>query len=59
MTNAQLNRLDATTSVLTANDGRCWDIYGDDWAAMKADAQSLAAYEGLTIDIFNSETPEA
>lgn len=59
MTTAQLDRLDKTTGILSTNDGRCWDVYGGNWAELVADAESLAAYEGLTIEMFNSELPEA
>ena len=56
---AQLNRVDKTTGILSANDGRCWDVSGDNWKELVADAESLAAYEGLTIEFFDSELPEA
>jgi hypothetical protein len=56
---AQLLRVDATAAILTANDGRCWDVFGDNWKEMIADAKGLAAFEGLTIDLFDSELPEA
>ena len=59
MTTAILDRLDTTTAILTASDGRCWDVGGDNWSEIKADAQALAAFEGLTIELYNSETPEA
>jgi hypothetical protein len=58
MNEAILDRTDRTSGVLTASDGRCWDVYGDNWAEIKADAESLAAFEGLTITLFNSELPE-
>ena len=32
---------------------------GDNWKELVADAESLAAYEGLTIEFFDSELPEA
>jgi hypothetical protein len=56
---AQLNRIDATTAILTANDGRCWDVYGDNWVELKADAENIADFQNLTIELFNSELPEA
>jgi predicted component of type VI protein secretion system len=59
MTTAILDRIDTTSAILTASDGRCWDVYGDNWAELKADAQALAAFEGLTIELYNSELPEA
>ena len=59
MVTAQLDRIDKTTGILSANDGRCWDVYGANWKEMVADAESLAAHEGLTIDMLNSELPEA
>jgi hypothetical protein len=59
MITAQLDRIDKTTGILSASDGRCWDVCGGNWAELVADAESLAAYEGLTIDMLNSELPEA
>jgi hypothetical protein len=58
MTTAQLNRIDKTTGIVSANDGRCWDVYGANWAELVADADSVAAYEGLTIEFYDSELPE-
>jgi hypothetical protein len=56
---AQLLRVDKTTGIVTANDGRCWDVSGDNWNELVADADIVAAYEGLTIEFYNSELPEA
>jgi hypothetical protein len=58
MITAQLNRLDKTTGIVSANDGRCWDVSGDNWKELVADADSVAAYEGLTIEFYDSELPE-
>jgi len=56
---AILDRITTESAILTSADGRCWDVYGDNWAEIKADAQALAEAEGLTIELYNSETPEA
>jgi len=59
MTTAILDRLDQNTAALTDSAGRVWDVYGDNWAELVAEAKAIAEFEGLTIELFNSETPEA
>jgi hypothetical protein len=59
MITAQLDRIDKTTGIVSASDGRCWDVSGSDWQELVADADSVAVYEGLTIELYNSELPEA
>ena len=60
MTTAILDRTSQDTALLTASDGRQWDVYGEaTWASVKAEACLIAEHEGLTIEIFNSEMPEA
>jgi hypothetical protein len=56
---ATLDRQTADYALLCAADGRVWEIYGDNWAELKADAQAVAEAEGLTIELYNSEIPEA
>ena len=59
MTTATLDRQTADYAILCAADGRTWDVYGDNWAELREEARLIAAHEGLTIDLYNSETPEA
>lgn len=59
MTTAILDRTDRSTAILTASDGRIWDVYGSNWAELVEEAEAIAAFEDLTIELFNSETPEA
>mgnify|MGYP003650625385 FL=1 len=58
MTTANLDRETSTHALLIASDGRIWDVNGSDWAELKTDADEIAASEGLTIEIYNSELPE-
>ena len=53
-----LDRLDKLTAELTLDDGRKFEVYGDNWAEIRADALSLADHLGVTIDVFNSVAPE-
>jgi len=55
---AELNRIDATSAILTASDGRCWDVYGSNWNEMIADAKSIAYFEDILIDLFDEEMLE-
>jgi hypothetical protein len=59
ITIAELNRVDATSALLTASNGRCWDVYGSNWDEMIADAKSIAYFENLEIDLFGEEMLEA
>lgn len=59
MTTAILDRTAKDAADLTASDGRVWDVYGDNWAELVEEAKIIAAFEGLTIELFNSELPEA
>lgn len=54
-----LDRFDEITAELTLADGRKFEVYGDTWAEIRADALSLADHLGVTIDVFNSTGPEA
>ena len=58
MTNAILDRTTKDSAILTASDGRMWDVSGDNWAELKVDALYIASIENLTIELFNSELPE-
>lgn len=59
MTPVTLDRTGPHTATLTNAEGLVWDVYGSSWAEMKEDAEAVAAFEGLTIEMFNSELPEA
>ena len=54
-----LDRQSDHHAFLILEDGRVFDIYGDDWAEICADARALADHLGVVIDVFNSEAPEA
>lgn len=56
--NVNLNRLTETSGMLMVGSDE-YDVYGDTWSEMKACAQEIADYLGVTIDTFNSELPEA
>lgn len=59
MTTATVDRNATDHALLCAADGRVWDVYGDNWAEIVAEAEVIAQSEGLTIEVFNSEMPEA
>jgi hypothetical protein len=54
-----LDRLDKLTAELTLADGSKFEVYGDSWAEIRADALVLADHLGITIDVFNSVAPDA
>lgn len=56
--NINLNRLTETSAMLMVGTDE-YEVYGDTWAEIKAAAQEIADWLGVTIDTFNSETPEA
>lgn len=55
--NVNLNRLTETSAMLMVGADE-YDVYGDTWAEIKASAQEIADWLGVTIDTFNSEMPE-
>lgn len=54
-----IDRFNETTAELTLADGRKFEVYGDNWTELCADARALADHLGVTIDVFNSIGPEA
>lgn len=59
MTTATLDRAARDHALLVASDGRVWDVYGDSWVELALEGEAIASLEGLTIETFNSELPEA
>ena len=55
---ANLNRLTETSAMLIVG-ADAYDVYGDTWTEMKASAQEIAEWLGVTIETFNSEFPDA
>lgn len=52
-----LDRMTETSAVLHVG-ADIYDVYGDTWGEIKASAQEIADWLGVSIDTFNSEMPE-
>lgn len=56
---SNLDRQSKHHALLTLADGRVFDVYGDNWAELVADAKAQLAHLGIAIDpTLNSELPE-
>jgi hypothetical protein len=53
-----LDRQSKEHAFLTLADGSVFDVYGDNWVEIVADADCLAEHLGVAIDVYNSELPE-
>ncbi len=53
-----LDRQSKGWALLCLPNGDQFDVYGDDWVELVADAKALAAHLGVQIDTFNGELPE-
>jgi len=58
MTTATLDRQSVYYALLCIDNGAQYDVYGDNWLELEAEARLLAASLGVEITVFNSEAPE-
>lgn len=57
---ANLDRMTKTWALLTLEDGRMWDVCGDNWAELVTDAKATIEMVGLDVTelCLNDECPE-
>ena len=56
---ATLDRQTKDWALLTAPNNDIFDVCGENWSELVAEAKVIADHYGFSIDVFNPEMPEA